>query len=374
MSDKKLDGLGESRIGTGDKCNAESTTGLSFDRQEVLDAIERIVKRTMDMDLTWEWPCGVAYYGIGRAAKATGKKEYLKAVKDRVDELIALGLPGLNVNTCAMGHCLLDLYQATGDKKYKEILDAQIDFLEHKALRFGDGVLQHTVSDNNDFPQQCWADTLFMAAYVLLRTGIARQDEELIKDALKQWYWHIEYLQDANGLFFHGYSNAAKSHLSGIHWGRANAWAAYTMSHVKPDLPAWYLYPEAMDINGSLDLQLSVLKKYQTESGLWRTVIDDPESYEETSASAGIAAAMTIAGNPLHYRYINKAVRGILDSVAEDGTVRNVSGGTAVMRDIDGYRHITRKWIQGYGQGLVLAFLAALLEKENDMTEKRGMR
>lgn len=336
------------------------STGLLFDREALLDAMDRIVKRTMQMDMTWEWPCGVAYYGICRAA-AAGREEYLDIVRERVDELISLGLPGLNVNTCAMGHCLLDLYKKTGDAKYSDILDSQIDYLENKALRFGDGVLQHTVSSDNDFPEQCWADTLFMAAYLLLRVGIERKDETLITDALKQWYWHILYLQDKNGLFFHGYSNVKKSHMSGIHWGRANAWAAYTMSHVKPDLPGWYLYPECMDICGSLDLQLSSLKMYQTENGLWRTIIDDPESYEEVSASAGIAAAMTLSGNPLYYKYINRAVKGVLKNVAPDGTVENVSGGTAVMRDADGYRNVTRRWIQGWGQGLVLALFAAVI-------------
>lgn len=28
---------------------------------------DRIVDRTMKMDLTWDWPCGVAYYGISEA-------------------------------------------------------------------------------------------------------------------------------------------------------------------------------------------------------------------------------------------------------------------------------------------------------------------
>ncbi|NLB39403.1 MAG: glycoside hydrolase 105 family protein, partial [Clostridiales bacterium] len=25
--------------------------------------IDRVVRKTMEMDLTWDWPCGVAYYG-----------------------------------------------------------------------------------------------------------------------------------------------------------------------------------------------------------------------------------------------------------------------------------------------------------------------
>ena len=63
-------------------------------------------------------------------------------------------------------------------------------------LRFGDHVLQHTVSANNDFPEQCWCDTLFMAAFLMLRVGVMEHDEELIDDALNQYYWHIKYLQN----------------------------------------------------------------------------------------------------------------------------------------------------------------------------------
>jgi len=39
----------------------------------------------------------------------------------------------------------------------------------------------------------------------------------------------------------------------------------------------------------------------------------------------------------------------------------NVSAGTAVMRDKEGYRGISRDWIQGWGQGLALAFFSTLL-------------
>ena len=34
----------------------------------------------------------------------------------------------------------------------------------------------------------------------------------------------------------------------------------------------------------------------------------------------------------------------------------NVSGGTAVMKDREGYRSISKRWIQGWGQGMALAF------------------
>ena len=344
---------------------------LIFDKVQIEATIDKIVDRTMRMDMTWDWPCGVAYYGICEAYEVTKNERYLQLVKDRVDEYIELGLPRWTVNTCSMGHCLITLYQHTGDEKYLNIAKSKVEYLEKEALRFGERVLQHTVSVNNDFPEQAWADTLFMAGFFLLRMGVLLKDEQLIDDALNQYYWHIKYLQNpSSGLWYHGYDNIAGDHMSGIYWGRANAWAAFTMSQVGGILPQCYLYPKYIDVAGSLNEQLAALKVYQTENGLWRTVVDDPESYEEISASAGIAAAMLTRGNPLHSKYINKAIKGLLANVSEDGKVMNVSGGTAVMRDKEGYRGIPKAYIQGWGQGLALSFFATLLV--SDEIEKDG--
>lgn len=345
---------------------------LEYDKRQIEEVIDRIVQKTMSMDLTWDWPCGVAYYGISEAYEKTGKEEYLTLLKDRVDELIRLGLPGAwTVNACAMGHCLITLYHATNDRRYYDILMDKVRFLSNDALRFADHVLQHTVSTKNDFPEQAWCDTLFMAAFLLLRVGVMNKDEDMINDALNQYYWHIKYLQDSgSGFYYHGYDNIAKNHMSGIYWGRANAWAAFTMSQVGEILPECYLYPKYMDVAGSLNEQLAVLKTVQTEAGLWRTMLDDPDSYEEISASAGIAAAMLVRGNPLHSKYINKSIKGLLANVSEEGKVMNVSGGTAVMRDKEGYRNISKDWIQGWGQGLALAFFSSLLI--SDTIEKDG--
>ncbi len=341
-------------------------SGLQFDKQQLETVVDRIVERTMQMDMPWDWPCGVAYYGICEAYEVTKNERYLQLVKDRVDEYIELGLPVWTVNTCSMGHCLITLYEHTGEEKYLDIAKSKVAYLEKEALRFGDQVLQHTVSANNDFPEQAWADTLFMAAFFLLRMGVLLKDEALVDDALNQYYWHIKYLQDPQtGLYYHGYNNLTGDHMSGMFWGRANAWAAYTMAQVGLRLPQCYLYPKFLDVVGSLNDQLAALKLCQTENGLWRTILDDPESYEELSASCGIAAAMVCKGNPLHIKYINRAVPGVLANVTPQGKVLNVSGGTAVMKDREGYRGISRDWIQGWGQGLALAFLSGVLNYDN---------
>lgn len=336
---------------------------LQYDEKEIKKLMDKVVDKTFRMDLTWDWPCGVAFYGVCEAYRVTGNKKYMEQLKNYVDEYIELGLPEFTVNTCAMGHCLITLYEETNEQKYWNIVESKLDYLKHHALRFADNVLQHTVSVNNDFPEQAWADTLFMAAFFMLRAGVIKKNEKLIDDALNQYYWHIQYLQDpSTALWYHGYNNIEKSHMSGIYWGRANAWAAYTMSQIHAILPEPYLYPKFMEVSGALREQLSSLKYYQTEKGLWRTIIDDQTSYEEISASCGIAAAMIMNGNVLHQKYVQKTLDAVLPEIADNGTVQNVSGGTAVMRDREGYKNVPKKWSQGWGQGLALVLFADVLE------------
>ena len=90
---------------------------IHFDRERVLSAIDAIVRRTMNMDMMWDWPCGVAYLGICEAYRVTQRQEYLELLRARVDEYIELGLPDWTVNTCAMGHAMLTLYEVTGEEK-----------------------------------------------------------------------------------------------------------------------------------------------------------------------------------------------------------------------------------------------------------------
>lgn len=335
---------------------------LQFDEQQILETIDRVVKRTMNIDFTWDWPSGVAFYGVCKAWEVTKKQEYIDLLVKWVDEYIEIGLPSFMVNVCAMGHAMITLHEATGDQKYLDIAIKKAEYLHKDAIRFGENVFQHTVSSKNDFPEQAWADTLFMAAFFLLRMGFKLNNKEYIEDALKQYYWHEELLQDVNtNIFYHAWDNVNKNHLSGIYWARANAWAAYTMVEAYKMLN--YLNPMWMQLGGALGDQLSALVRLQSEEGLWHTILDDESSYLETSASAGIAAALTIWSHPLHAKYVQKALKGILDNISEDGTVRNVSAGTAVMLCAEDYKKVPKKRIQGWGQGLTLAFLCSLLKQ-----------
>lgn len=67
----------------------------------------------------------------------------------------------------------------------------------------------------------------------------------------------------------------------------------------------------------------------------------------------------------MYHKYVNQSVTGILSRITPEGAVTGVSAGTAVMRDIDGYRGVPHKRVQGcWGQGLALTFLSSLLSRQ----------
>lgn len=337
---------------------------LVLEENKISQTIDLIVERTMNMDFSWDWPGGVAFYGIAAAYEATGDDKYLQFIKNWIDEELEDGLPQLTVNASSIGHILLTLYKATKDEAYMEHAIKMADFLLHDAERFEDGVLQHTVNgDKYQFPEQAWVDTMFMAGYFLLRIGHLLERDDYFQFGLKQYHAHEKFLQDeTTNLYYHGWDNLAQNHMSGIFWARGNGWAAYTMAraleYVEVQAPSY------MIIADSLRDQLSALVRLQSETGLWHTIVDDPTSYLETSGSAGIAAALVTKGK-LYNKYVQRSIHGILEEIKEDGSVMGVSSGTAVMYDAAGYKAVPNKRVQGWGQGLVLAFLSQLLKREN---------
>jgi unsaturated rhamnogalacturonyl hydrolase len=91
--------------------------------------------------------------------------------------------------------------------------------------------------------------------------------------------------------------------------------------------------------------QIRTLARHQDASGLWHTLIDDPDSYLEASATAGFAYGIL---KSVRKGYIGRefqdagvrAVKAVLANIDASGELKNVSFGTPVFNDLDGYRKI----------------------------------
>lgn len=349
---------------------------LQLDEIAVKEAINRVTERVFRMDFTWDWPAGVALYGVSRAHEATGQQHYLESLVRWTDEQLEEGIPRLTVNAVSIGHTLIHLYKETKQEKYLNAAIGMAEYLRTEAPRFAGGIFQHTVSQNYSFPEQAWVDTMFMAGYFLVRMGALLKNSDYMEDGLLQYHGHEDFLQDADtNLYYHGWDHLAKSNMSAVFWARGNSWAAYTMAMALKEVEV--THPSYMRIYDSLRDQLSTLVRLQSDEGLWHTVLQDDSSYAEVSGSSGIAAALVryneAIGSPLYNTYIQKSIAGILGSITENGSVADVSAGTAVMNNADGYKEVPRRRVQGWGQGLALVFLASLLTYEWKETPDNGL-
>ncbi|HET6402700.1 MAG TPA: glycoside hydrolase family 88 protein [Candidatus Kapabacteria bacterium] len=226
------------------------------------------------------------------------------------------------------------------------------EFIRDKALRNGEGILLHNV----DLPN-IYIDTLSYSAVVLSKIGpmLGRPWED---EAVKQIALHLERLQDGEKPFFiHCEENNGGLRSEGS-WARGNGWVMMTLAEILPLLDKKSArYKDLLVIFKQL---ASELAKLQTKNGLWRTILDDPLAYEEVSASAMFLFAfakikkMELMG-PVSL--IEKASRGIANSVDDAGRVLGVSEGTWPGTAVYYKSLATGEWWWGTG-----AFLLAMAE------------
>ncbi len=112
--------------------------------------------------------------------------------------------------------------------------------------------------------------------------------------------------------------------------------------------------------------------KYQASNGLWHTIMDRPDFYQETSGSAGFAGGIMKAVRlqmlePGTMAKAHKALEGVLAKINPEGAVEGVSGGTPIMPTIDAYGKLTR-YPTLYGQGLTLLMLSEYLHQKTART------
>lgn len=317
----------------------------------------------------WDWQEGVGMYALLEAGKVLKTDRYFEYTREWVEYHIQMGLPAATVNTTAPFLCVLELYKQTKKEYYYNMCEERARYLMEEAKRVENGALQHTVIGVDvSFSSQIWADTLFVAVLFLLKWALLTEDKNCEKEAIKQFFLHEGSLLDTgSGLFFHGYNVMKKSWMSAVHWGRANTWFLLSASLILKELPLENA--ERARIVESLIRCLKAMRKVQDADGRFHTVLDDKESYTETTAICGFCAALQ---NLLSENRLEKeewestsllTLQALKEQIAEDGTVLSASGGTPLMCSREEYEKIPSV-MSYYGQGLMLFALCAAAERE----------
>ena len=316
----------------------------------------------------WEWPTGVALYGIYKTYQRTGDRAILDYLISWYDDMLGRPVqPERNVNTVAPMLALVCLYDETRNAAYLPAIESWLRWVMEEMPRTEFGGLQHCTAWNKHY-QQLWCDTLFMTCLFLAKAGVVLGRPELIEECEAQFLLHIRYLQDKiTGLFYHGWTFDRRHNFANAFWARGNAW--FTAAAV-----------ELFDITGRenaamrmihaawLD-QVNALWKAQRVNGLFSTLIDVEESYCETSATAAIAYGV-LKGVRLHWLPAPKyqemgelSARAVLSQIDETGAVQGVSGGTGMGHTLQHYKDIIVT-PTAYGQGLTFLMLTELMLRE----------
>jgi unsaturated rhamnogalacturonyl hydrolase len=317
---------------------------------------------------SWEWPQGVGLYGLVRLWQHTGDEALKKTIEDWYSRHLAAGLPPMNINTTAPMLALALLSGETRDPRWEKPLADWADRLMREMPRTPEGGFQHNVSDKiND--DELWDDTLFMAGLFLAAYGRAAGNQDYVDEAVRQFLVHTRYLADPHsGLWFHGWTFAGRHNFARALWARGNTWITVgildlvEIGGIGKPVEAYLL--------GVLEAQIEALLELQTPSGAWHTLLDDPTSYEEMSATAGfgygLLKAARIGVGPKGCRAAGlKALEAVMANIDADGVLGNVSYGTRMGHDLQHYRDIP---IQptGYGQALaILCLTEGLIHAES---------
>jgi unsaturated rhamnogalacturonyl hydrolase len=241
-------------------------------------------------------------------------------------------------------------------------LDTWAEWAMRQMPRTPHGGMQHvTLAEENH--HQMWDDTLMMTVLPLTKIGLVLGRPHYVREATFQFLTHVTYLMDREtGLWFHGWSFDGHHHFAKARWARGNSW----VTMVIPDFLELLDLPDDDPVRRYLievlDAQVAALEQLQDESGLWHTLLDDPTSYLEASATAGIAYGIlkAVRKGYLDSRYAEaaeKAVRAIIENVSEDGELQQVSFGTGMGSDLDFYREIPLTSMP-YGQAMAILCLA----------------
>lgn len=316
----------------------------------------------------WEWPQGVGLFALYLHYKETGDPQLFLYLTDWFDRRIAEGLPSPNVNTMCPMLTLTYLAEETGKDTYMHICREWADYVMKEMPRTEEGGLQHIVTGNPN-NGQLWDDTLYMTVLFVARMGKLTGDQALVQESIRQFLVHLKYLTDpVSGLFFHGWTFAGNHHFAKALWARGNSW--YTAGLV--DYLELADLPEGVKqfLVTSLERQVRKLQELQADSGGWHTLLDDPSSYLETSATAafayGILKAVRTGLLDCGYGEMAwKAYEYVLGQIGEDGIVRGVSYGTGMGASLQDYRDIPLCPMP-YGQSMTLLLLVEALKHRRE--------
>jgi unsaturated rhamnogalacturonyl hydrolase len=254
-----------------------------------------------------------------------------------------------HVDANVLGILPLELYLCMGDEAYKKV-----------GLWLADVQWENPLEDGMTNQTRYWIDDIFMIGCLQTQAYKVTGNQVYIERAALELDAYIRKLQQPNGLFFHG-PNAP------FYWGRGNGWVAAGLATVITQLPTSNPFYASL-FNGYQTMMKSLLQ-YQMDNGMWRQLIDNEVSWEESSCTSMFGYAMKIGidkglleGKEFITAY-QKAWLALVDHLTEEGNLTDICVGTGQSLETQFYLDRPKRTGDLHGQAPMLWFAGSLLSE-----------
>lgn len=256
--------------------------------------------------VSYEW--GVTYAGMLLAADATGDQRYREYAEKRLafiaDSASAfktkpttysdwesrmplrnLMFPAALDDVGAMSAAMIKAKRSGSKANLQPLIDIALNHITNRQFRLSD----RTLARNRPQPSTLWLDDLFMSVPALAQMGKLTGDKKYYDDAARQVINFSNRMFNRElGIYMHGWVEGMSTHPE-FHWARANGWAFMAEAELLDVLPEEH--PLRSKILDLFRAHAKGLASYQSGSGFWHQLLDRPDSYLETSATAIFAFA-----------------------------------------------------------------------------------
>jgi len=275
-------------------------TGEIFTEASKIDP-NTILQRGDFRIVSYEW--GVTYAGMLAASEATGDPRFREYVDKRLafiaDSAAAFRKPSANYeewegrmplrnllnprtldDTGAMSAAMIKAARAGNKSELRPVFERGINHIMTGQHRLADG----TLARNRPQPNTIWLDDLFMSVPAIAQMGKLTGNKKYFDEATKQVLSFADKMFNREkGVFMHGWVESMPTHPE-FRWARANGWAFMALAELLDVLPE--NHPNRAKILQLYRDHARGLASYQSGNGFWHQLLDRPDSYLETSATA----------------------------------------------------------------------------------------
>ena len=232
---------------------------------------------------------------------------------------------------CGMVAALAERQQERPDTEFLRGME-NLDTLLENSPAFEDGVLVRNKSRGRGLGLQI--DDLYMIVPYWARKAQLLGEPQWLERAIEESLRYFDYLWDAEDRMMHCLWLQNEQGPYGLYWGRGNGWYIMATTDLLTFVPQNHPKREALLADYRTFIDGILLR--QTENGLWRQILNMPESYQETSCS-GMFTYCILKGvlegwldDPRYFEAGKNGWYGLLSTVDENYELKGVSPGSDI--------------------------------------------